>query len=100
MILLVDGHTRGGQPIRFTIVATDVRGVVVMSVFLEFTCFAIVGYSNGMKSMRPAVASHVAGLGHLLTLASSRTAAAAPAIGVTILIGGLCILGEEGDCVG
>ncbi len=99
-MLLVDGHASGGRPIRVTIMVTAVRGIVAMTIFLKFTCYAIVGYSNRMKSMHPAVASHVAGLDHLLTLAFSRAAAAAPAIGVAILVGRLRILGKEGDCVG
>jgi hypothetical protein len=58
-----------------------------------------VGHSDGVETVRPAVGAHVAGLGHLLTLAASCAAAAPPAIGVAILVGGLHVLGEEGDCV-
>ena len=69
---------------------------VPMTIFLEFACFTIVGDSNGMKTMHPAVGPHVAGLGHLLTLAASRATTAPPAIGVMILVDVLCILCEEG----
>ena len=64
MILLVDGHAHGDRPIRVAFVTIAVRGVVAMTVFLEVAYFAIVGDSNGMKTVRPAVGSHVAGLGH------------------------------------
>ncbi len=92
MILLVDGHASGGRPIRVAFVEIAVRGIIVMTIFLEFACFTIVGDSNGMKTVRPAVGSHVAGLGHLLTLATSRAATSPPAIGVTILVNVLRIL--------
>ena len=99
MVLLFDGDACGGWPIRVAIVVVAVCGIVAMPVFLVFACFAVVGDSNRVKFVCPTVSSHVAGLGHLLTLAASCATAAPLAIWVSILIGGLCVLGEEGYSV-
>ncbi len=55
-----------------------------MAFYLVCTIFTVVCYSNGMESVCPAVAPHVAQFGQLLVL-SAVCSVAAPAIGFAIL---------------
>ena len=59
------------MPICTSVVTIVVHGFIVMTLLLEVARFAIVGYSDGEKSMRPAIASHMTKLGYLFVLSSS-----------------------------
>ena len=59
MILLFNHHVEGSGPVRASIELIVVGGVVAMTFFLVFAIFTVMGYSNGMESVRQAEASHV-----------------------------------------
>jgi hypothetical protein len=98
MILLFNGDALGDGPISTPVVTIVVRGVIAMSVFLEIARFAVVGYSDGMKTMCPTVTPHVTKFGKLFVL-SSACPTAASSVGVVIFVCGFDMLGEEGNSV-
>ncbi len=51
MILLFNCHAEGTGPVRASIKLIVVGGIVVMTFFLVFAIFTVVGYSNGIESV-------------------------------------------------
>ncbi len=86
MILLFSCNAEGDGPVRTSVESIVVCRVIAMAFYLVCAIFTVLCYSDGMESVCPAVAAHVAQLAGQLLVLSALCSAAATAIGVAILI--------------